>query len=135
LVATVATAGTAQVPTTQQAQQMLQNPDLVNQLREQLTTSGLTPDQVRARLIAEGYPPNLLDAYLPGGTANAADSIPSNDVLRAMRALGISGSPAGRSSAPRAVPPRAMPTDTAALRVFRDSVSRQIFGLDVFRSS
>jgi protein involved in polysaccharide export with SLBB domain len=135
LVATLATAGAAQLPTTQQAQQMLQNPQLVNQLREQLTTSGLTPDQVRARLTAEGYPANLLDAYLPGGTANAADSIPSNDVLSAMRALGVSGSPAGRSSAPRAVSPRAMPTDTAALRVFRDSVSRQIFGLNVFRSA
>src|ERR1019366_3734332 len=92
LVAAFATAGTAQVPTTQQAQQMLQNPDLVNQLRQQLLMSGLTPDQVRARLTAEGYPPNMLDAYLPGGTAGARDSLPGDDVFNAMRALGVSDS-------------------------------------------
>ena len=46
---------------------MLQtNPALFQQLRQKIMTSGLTPDQVRARLRAEGYPENLLDAYLPG---------------------------------------------------------------------
>ena len=46
-----------------QAQQMLQNnPALLQQLRQRILTSGLTPDQVRARLRAEGYPENLLDA-------------------------------------------------------------------------
>src|SRR5579872_7352618 len=93
LIATVANAGGAQqLPTTAQAQQLLQNPDLVNQLRQRLLTSGLTPDQVRARLTAEGYPPNMLDAYLPGGTAGARDSLPSDDVFNAMRALGVSDS-------------------------------------------
>ncbi|MEO8911333.1 MAG: hypothetical protein ABI408_14060, partial [Gemmatimonadaceae bacterium] len=53
----------AQNPTTAQAQQMLQNPALLAQLRQRILTSGLTPDQVRARLRAEGYPENLLDAY------------------------------------------------------------------------
>ena len=52
------------------AQQMLQNPALLQQLRQKLLTSGLTPDQVRARLRAEGYPENLLDAYLPGSTTS-----------------------------------------------------------------
>jgi protein involved in polysaccharide export with SLBB domain len=152
LVATVATAGTAQVPTTQQAQQMLQNPDLVNQLRQQLMTSGLTPDQVRARLTAEGYPPNMLDAYLPGGTAGARDSLPGDDVFNAMRALGVSDSAdvetlrgagnqyqralrarrdslTGRTIDPRTGLPRAE-SDTA-----RKPASEQIFGLNVFRST
>jgi polysaccharide export outer membrane protein len=130
LVATVASAGAAQqLPTTQQAQQMLQNPDLVNQLRQQLTTSGLTPDQVRARLTAEGYPPNLLDAYLPGGTAGAAE-VPGDDVLNAMRALGISDSPLARGTAPGAGPRRAALADSA-----KASPNEQIFGLDMFRSA
>src|ERR1035437_1201645 len=56
LVAAFATAGAAQqLPTTQQAQVMLQTPDMVTRLPQQLPTSGLTPDQVRARLTAEGY--------------------------------------------------------------------------------
>src|SRR5690348_7213383 len=59
----------AQLPTPQQAQQMLQsNPALVEQLRQRIMTSGMTPDQVRERLREEGYPENLLDSYLPAGT-------------------------------------------------------------------
>ena len=37
-------------------------PALLQQLRQRILTSGLTPDQVRARLKAEGYPETLLDA-------------------------------------------------------------------------
>ncbi len=143
LVATIATAGTAQqLPTTQQAQQMLQNPDLVNQLRQQLTTSGLTPDQVRARLTAEGYPANLLDAYLPGGNAGARDSLPGDDVFNAMRALGVSDSTyldglrgaANQSrrlqGTRRALTTAAAPNDSA-----RRAAGDQIFGLSMFRST
>src|SRR5437868_10386888 len=74
-----------------QAQQMLQNnPALLQQLRQRIMTSGLTPDQVRARLRAEGYPDNLLDAYLPGSAATAADvGAPSPEVFSAITALGI----------------------------------------------
>src|SRR5207253_4039001 len=74
-----------------QAQQMLQNnPALLQQLRQRILTSGLTPDQVRARLRAEGYPDNLLDAYLPGSTATAADvGTPNPQVFSAITALGI----------------------------------------------
>src|SRR5437868_12669300 len=77
-----------------QAQQMLQNnPALLQQLRQRIMTSGMTPDQVRARLRAEGYPENLLDAYLPGSTATAADvGTPSPQVFSAITALGISDS-------------------------------------------
>jgi protein involved in polysaccharide export with SLBB domain len=82
----------AQRPTTDQAQRLLQSrPDLVAQLRQRIMTSGMTPDQVRARLRAEGYPETLLDAYLPNG-ASVADSLPGTDVFAAVRALGIADS-------------------------------------------
>src|SRR5688500_960151 len=63
-------AAAQQKPTTAEAQAMLQNPVLLQQLRQKIMTSGLTAEQVRARLRAEGYPENLLDAYLPGATSS-----------------------------------------------------------------
>jgi protein involved in polysaccharide export with SLBB domain len=78
-----------------QAQQMLQsNPELLNQLRARIMSSGLSPDQVRERLKAEGYPENLLDAYLSGGdnsgtTPAAPGTGTQDDVFGAMTALGI----------------------------------------------
>ncbi|MEO7966935.1 MAG: SLBB domain-containing protein [Gemmatimonadaceae bacterium] len=85
----------AQRPTPDQARQLIQSrPDLVRQLRDRILRSGLTPAQVRARLRAEGYPENMLDAYLPGSTSMPADSIPGPGVFGAVRALGISDSTA-----------------------------------------
>jgi protein involved in polysaccharide export with SLBB domain len=52
-------------------------------------SSGLTPDQVRARLRAEGYPENLLDAYLPGATGAPDSTVSSEDVFSAIGQLGI----------------------------------------------
>src|SRR6059058_364879 len=76
-----------------QAQALQNNPALLQQLRQRILTSGLTPEQVRARLRAEGYPENLLDAYLPGSSATAADlGTPSPEVFSAITALGISDS-------------------------------------------
>jgi protein involved in polysaccharide export with SLBB domain len=90
-----ATVGMAQVPTTrptpEQAQILLQTrPDLVTQLRQRFATSGLTREQVHERLRAEGYPENLLDAYLPGMTGEAPP--PTDDVFAAVRALGVADS-------------------------------------------
>ena len=80
----------AQNPTPAQAQQMLQNnPALLQQLRQRIMSSGLTPDQVRARLRAEGYPESLLDAYLPGATGTPDSTISSDDVFLALGELGI----------------------------------------------
>ncbi len=82
-----------QRPTPEQARQLLQSrPELVRQLRARILQSGLTPAQVRARLRAEGYPENLLDAYLPGSSGTTADSIPNASVFSAVRALGIADS-------------------------------------------
>ncbi|MDO8502279.1 MAG: SLBB domain-containing protein [Gemmatimonadaceae bacterium] len=81
-----------------QAQQMLEsNPGLLRELRSRILSSGLTPDQVRARLRAEGYPENLLDAYLPGGSDSGVENMgttgsaaaPLDDVFGAVTALGI----------------------------------------------
>lgn len=83
----------AQRPTTAQAQQLLQNPALLEQLRQRIATSGLTPDQVRARLRAEGYPENLLDAYIGGpGSGATSSGVPAADVFSAVRKLGIADS-------------------------------------------
>ena len=80
----------AQNPSSAQAQQMLQtNPALLQQLRQRIMTSGLTPDQVRARLRAEGYPETLLDAYLPGSTGVPDTTATSADVFAAIAQLGI----------------------------------------------
>jgi protein involved in polysaccharide export with SLBB domain len=79
--------------TSSQAQALLQsNPDLINQLRSRIMTSGLTPDQVRERLTQEGYPANLLDVYLSGdssGNAGKSTTGTQDDVFNAISALGI----------------------------------------------
>src|SRR4051812_39239869 len=84
-----ASAMPAQNPTPAQAQQMLQNPALLQQLRQKLESSGLTPEQVRARLRAAGYPESLLDAYLPGGTGSEPAVGTTEDVFSAVTQLGI----------------------------------------------
>src|SRR5262249_47678249 len=88
LPAQVPTTGGQPLPTPEQAQELLQNPQIVDQLRQRLEQSGLTPDQVHSRLRAAGYPENLLDASLQGaGTRGAAQLGPRT--LDAVRALGV----------------------------------------------
>ncbi|HVD60642.1 MAG TPA: SLBB domain-containing protein [Gemmatimonadaceae bacterium] len=82
----------AQNPT--DAQRMLENnPALLQQLRQRILSSGLSPDQVRARLRAEGYPENLLDQYLPGANTGGENVNPGgttpDDVFNAISRLGI----------------------------------------------
>jgi len=78
----------AQRPSPAEAQALLQaRPELVQQLRQRIITSGMSAEQVRARLKAEGYPENLLDAYLPGVTSSPGAV--GDDVLGAIRRLGI----------------------------------------------
>ncbi len=85
-----------QLPTTSQAQTLLQTrPDLVAQLRAQILNSGLTTDQIHARLRAAGYPEDILDPYI-GATRTGRDStaavLPSEDVIDAVSALGLTDS-------------------------------------------
>jgi protein involved in polysaccharide export with SLBB domain len=150
-------------PTPEQAQQLLQTrPDLIGQLQAQLRSSGLTPDQIKARLRAEGYPENLLDAYLPNanGTTTTPTGLPSDDVFGAMRALGLADTLAVDSlrlqarkqrktqeqldSAFLDTLNRAMKNDSVRVALHRVLRSRQgllaatdsgysIFGLDLFK--
>jgi polysaccharide export outer membrane protein len=90
LVVSPALAAAQQRPTSDEAERMLRsNPALIEQLRQRIMTSGLTPDQVRARLRAEGYPESLLDAYLPDGSAGPETVGQQEDVFQAITALGI----------------------------------------------
>jgi polysaccharide export outer membrane protein len=65
-------------------------PELIQQMREKLVNSGLTREQIRARLRAEGYPEDMLDAYLPGGTGMPTP--PTGDFFKAVQELGIADS-------------------------------------------
>jgi polysaccharide biosynthesis/export protein len=83
-------AAAQQRPSPSEAQRILEtNPQMVEQLRQRILTSGLTPDQVRSRLRAEGYPEDLLDAYLGvRGTEGGAAAADAN-VFGAISALGL----------------------------------------------
>jgi polysaccharide export outer membrane protein len=145
----------AQVPTTrpspEQARVLLQTrPDLVEQLRQRFATSGMTREQIHARLRAEGYPEDLLDPYLSGAIGPAGS--PSDSVFAAVLALGIADSSdvatlqalaltandstrrarldtlRGRGDSLRSR------QDSLRLRAQRDS-GYTIFGLDVFRGA
>jgi protein involved in polysaccharide export with SLBB domain len=81
-----------QLPSPSRAQQMLRSdPSLIGRLQQMMQSSGLTPDQIRARLRAQGYPESLLDQYLPGGQADTT-ALPSEEVFAAVRALGVGDS-------------------------------------------
>lgn len=122
-------------PSPSEAQALLQaRPELVQQLRQRIITSGMTAEQVRARLRAEGYPENLLDAYLPGSTTSPGAV--GEDVLSAIRRLGIADDEELATL-------RTMlgePTEPARLirddSVSTDSLaSMRLFGLDLFRNT
>ena len=78
-----------QLPSPDQAEELLRTqPQLVEQLRQRLTQSGLSPDQVRSRLRAAGYPETMLDAYLQGADTTRPAPV-SPRTLDAVRALGV----------------------------------------------
>ncbi len=115
-------------------------PELLAQLRERIGTSGLTPQQVRARLRAEGYPENLLDGYLEGGNASAATGS-TTTVLSAIRALGIADDrdieemQAMFGDRPRRAPvPIAVDTLTSRDKTL-SATSAELFGLALFREA
>jgi polysaccharide biosynthesis/export protein len=120
----------AQLPSTSQVQQLLrQNPQLGDLIRQRIAQSGMTPDQIRARLQAAGYPDSLLDAYLGAGTGG---TIANAQEVAALQALGLPPlSPEGRvpldtgliAAAPAGPPPESL------------AVGNYVFGVDVFRRS
>ena len=129
---------------------MKARPELVSQLQSRLAGSGLTPEQIRARLRAEGYPESLLDQYMSGARSTGDASMPSDDVFTAVRALGLvddsdyeellrladrapsnartrRGVPARSDRAGAAMPGDADVADTASIP--------EIFGLKLFRQA
>jgi protein involved in polysaccharide export with SLBB domain len=114
----------AQQPTPAQVQQALQQPGLADVLRQRIGQSGLTPDQIRARLRASGYPATLLDAYLGEGVSGQAMATPGFQELAAIQALGL--------------PPVYQPflaVDTGLIRARGGDAPSRVFGVDVFRRS
>lgn len=146
IVTSGATVGAQTVrPTPEQAQALLQSrPDLVQQLQQRFASSGLTRDQIRARLKAEGYPEDLLDNYLPGARGNTGTT-PSSDVFAAIRLLGITDSTdvddlerlAGLDTLRRMPTRRRGPViDSSALRdTTLSKQSAELFGLSLFRDA
>ena len=123
----------AQQPSATQASELLRSrPDLVRQLRDRIATAGLTPDQIRARLRAAGYPENLLDDYIKGADTTRQVT-PGADVLEAIRTLGI----VSRESADTLSALRDSLARRRSDSLFADTTGRRrqlpIFGLDVFR--
>src|SRR5437016_5346402 len=111
----------AQQPSAAQVQQALaQQPGLADVLRQRIAQSGLTPEQIRSRLQASGYPTTLLDAYM-GAAAAGQLPAPGAQELAAVQALGL---PTG--------PTNLLPVDTG-LFVRRFAAPSAVFGVDVFR--
>ncbi|HEY7027457.1 MAG TPA: SLBB domain-containing protein [Gemmatimonadales bacterium] len=123
-----------QLPSPAQAQQILQQqPELARRLRQKIGASGLTDDQIRARLRAAGYPDSLLDQYLPSSTDTLNITNPTGNTLTAVQQMGILGGEEAESLL--------MLTDSA--RMIADSLRRdslaapdtslKVFGMDIFQ--
>ncbi len=138
----VATSASAQsTPTPAQAQALLQSrPELAGQIRQRIQTSGMTPDQIRTRLRAEGYSESMLDQYLPGASGGGA--APSSEVLGALERLGIANT--DDAAVMRTMLRQGQNPDTVRIpRVRDDSVraeadeekAQELFGLSLFQNA
>src|SRR3989454_6246112 len=112
-------------------QAIMQNPGLADSLRRRLQASGLSPEQVRARLAAAGYPAGLLDPYLGPTQPGQQGPQPGAQELTAIQLLGLGPPPARAES---------IHVDTGMIRVRAESlraeslaVGNYVFGVDVFR--
>src|SRR2546422_7526858 len=137
--AQVPTPAPVQLPgglTPEQALELLRtNPQLAAIFRQRIQQSGLTREQIRARLVAAGYPANMLDAYLGGSSGGSGDTgpTPSGQEVTALQAIGLGTLDfASRLRVP----------DTGFVRVAGASVpadslasGNYVFGVDVFRRS
>src|SRR5215510_8120647 len=129
LVALLAAPVAGQVPTPSQAGQML-NSMPAETIRQRIQQSGLTPDQIRSRLAASGYPPNLLDAYIGTGTPTQGLGLitPGAQELAAIEALGFG---------PVTLPGQKLPVDTGMTKLQEArhaeslAVGNYVFGGDV----
>ena len=88
-------------------------------MRARIRASGLTDDQIRARLQASGYDPALLDPFLTD-TAGATPAV-TGDHAAAIQALGLAPTVAQR------------PAPDTGLRPTPEQAPSGVFGVDVFR--
>ncbi len=116
----------AQIPTTPQEMSRLvqDNPELV---RQQLLESGLSQQEMRARLTAAGVPANALDQFLSGDSIIAATAFDAN-AMRALQTLGIAVETADGLEFVSVT--TGLQLDTDRQQILVDSLP--IFGLDVF---
>ena len=133
--------GLGQLPPPAEAERLLrESPELQEQVRQRIQESGLTAEEVRARLGAAGYPENMLDSYLRGidrgdRTSSARNVDGSIDVDR-LGLVGEGNDSAGGQRAPTVIvewdPYRAdsLRADSLGLRWQRPL---EVFGLSVFR--
>ena len=114
-------------PSPAQAQQLIdqarQDPGLGSTIRARIQQSGLTPEQIRARLRASGYPESLLDTYLGAESSGLGGRAPGSLEIAAIRALGLP---------PIELSQDLLPVDTGLIDARGRSPSR-VFGIDVFR--
>jgi polysaccharide export outer membrane protein len=115
----------AQQPSQAAVQAAMQQPGAADAIRARLRESGMTPDQIRARLQAAGYSGSLLDSYLGDSTA-AAGAQASADHIAAMRALGLApaDTPAPPVETGRVAAPEALPSGVFGVDVFRRSTTQ-----------
>jgi protein involved in polysaccharide export with SLBB domain len=107
----------AQTPNPAQIQDLLRQSGLAESLRERIRQSGLSAEQIRARLTASGYPADLLDAYMGMGAAPE----PGAQVMSAAAALALPFTPQ-----------TAVPLDTGFVSTPARPPSR-VFGVEVFQ--
>lgn len=100
-------------------------PELVSQLQARIGASGLTPDQLRARLRAAGFAESLLDPYLPG-TSALATPLANDTLFAAVRSLGLADSTEVASL--QALNRTLAPHDSV-----RPDTGLRVFGLEVFQ--
>ena len=110
----------------QAAQALRQRPELAALLRQRLQQSGLSADQVRARLRASGYPESLLDTYLGEAQAGQPGRPPGSLELAAIKALGLPPIELAHDSLP-------IDTGLIPVRAIRLAPPSRVFGVDVFR--
>src|SRR3989454_5359286 len=104
-------------------QAVQQNPGLADMIRQRIAQSGMTSEQVRARLQASGYPPTLLDAYLGAQTPGQASPVPGAQELAAIQSLGL---PSMASAG------QVLPVDTGLVRAVAGGKSG-VFGVGGFQ--
>jgi hypothetical protein len=95
----------------------------LSQRRQRITQSGMSADQIRARLQASGDPPTLLDAYLGGQTPGQPSPVPGAQEPAAIQSLGLPGVASASEI---------LPVDTGLVRAVAGGKSG-VFGVDVFQ--